>query len=344
MEKKAEACKRILVAGAYGTGNLGDEAILSGLLTKLRKERNPRLTRIVVFSRAPRESASIHGVTARRRNLGDLVTCDEIIIGGGELFQDSNNMSIKYGLLGVVAKLLGKRVVFSSIGMSLMKKRFGRLVAKLSLRLADEVSVRDDASRRRLIDLGLDRPVVVVDDFSLSIDPAPLGSSLLLLRESDIKPYEYEKRIGLALRYTGNNELDRNLYGRLLRLLARILNDYPQVLIVFIPFCHHADSYLERDVALGEQLQKKLGLERFKIFRGRCTPREMMAIFTTFDLVISSRLHPLLFAEKMRVPKIGLDLYEKIRGCSERFNFTVVTADELEKTYPAIQEILAKKN
>jgi polysaccharide pyruvyl transferase WcaK-like protein len=344
MEKKAEACKRILIAGAYGTGNLGDEAILSGLLVKLRKERNPRLTRIVVFSRAPRESASTHGVTARRRNLRDLVTCDEIIIGGGELFQDANYMSVKYGLLGVVAKLLGKRVIFSSIGMSLMKKRVGRLIAKLSLRLANEVSVRDDATRRRLIDLGLERPVIVVDDLSLLVDPAPLGFSLPLLREYGINPFEYEKRIGLALRYTGNEELDRNLYGRLSRLLTRILNDYPRVLIIFIPFCYHTDSYLERDVALGEQLQKELGLERFKIFRGRCKPREMMATFAMFDLVISSRLHPLLFAEKMKVPKIGLDLYEKIRGCSERFNFTVVAVDELEKIYPAIQDILAKKN
>ena len=81
------ARKRILIIGAYGVGNLGDEAILAGTLNSLKANQDPTKNEITVLSRNPTETIRIHKIFARRRNLIDLFKSNEIIIGGGELFQ-----------------------------------------------------------------------------------------------------------------------------------------------------------------------------------------------------------------------------------------------------------------
>ena len=46
----------VLVVGAYGYGNVGDEAILSGLLARLGGHA------VTVVSRSPTETSALHGV------------------------------------------------------------------------------------------------------------------------------------------------------------------------------------------------------------------------------------------------------------------------------------------
>ena len=56
----AERSPRILIAGYYGFGNTGDEAILAAMLRDLRRRR-PGLDCVVV-SGDPAETAARHGV------------------------------------------------------------------------------------------------------------------------------------------------------------------------------------------------------------------------------------------------------------------------------------------
>src|SRR2546426_4700601 len=83
--------RKVLIAGYYGFGNAGDEAILTAMLSSMRALR-PGLEFIVV-SGNPEETAQKYDVssvlytdlqgileTARRSDL--------VILGGGGLFQD----------------------------------------------------------------------------------------------------------------------------------------------------------------------------------------------------------------------------------------------------------------
>src|SRR5438105_4709078 len=81
----------IFLVGYYGFGNVGDEAILSTILTEFHASR-PQ-ARIVVASGDPAQTSAAHRVEAIPWN--DMAAihravqaCDLVLIGGGGLFHD----------------------------------------------------------------------------------------------------------------------------------------------------------------------------------------------------------------------------------------------------------------
>jgi polysaccharide pyruvyl transferase WcaK-like protein len=87
----SESGRRVLIAGYYGFGNTGDEAILAAMLEDLRALM-PELE-VCVVSGDPLETRASHGVSAV--TFTDLAgirdaaeRADLLILGGGGLFQD----------------------------------------------------------------------------------------------------------------------------------------------------------------------------------------------------------------------------------------------------------------
>ena len=83
--------ERVLVAGYYGSGNTGDEAILTALLRDLRALR-PTLEFTVVSANPPDTSAR-HGVRSlHERDIPALIDAavesDLVLVGGGGVFHD----------------------------------------------------------------------------------------------------------------------------------------------------------------------------------------------------------------------------------------------------------------
>ena len=103
---------RLLISGYYGAGNLGDEALLAGLLVAL----GDAPVTPVVASLDPRATEREHGVAAvdRWRGMpGAILRADAVLSGGGGLLQDvTSSRSLGY-YLGVLrfARLLRKPVV-----------------------------------------------------------------------------------------------------------------------------------------------------------------------------------------------------------------------------------------
>ena len=175
--------KKILIVGAYGVGNLGDEAILAGTLNLLKANSDLCKNKIIVFSRNPSETKKIHKIEAKRRNPVDLLKSSEVIIGGGELFQSLGNMAIKYSLLGLICKFLGKHVIFHAIGVSSDLGRLEKVFTRLSLNVADQITVRDQASKKRLLDLGINKTISVIADPSLLMNPVSPKVAVSLLEK-----------------------------------------------------------------------------------------------------------------------------------------------------------------
>src|SRR5438552_1597935 len=100
-----------LLVGAYGNGNIGDEAILAGLLQEIGDRRNA-----LVFATVPTETEKLHGVRARRRALFPLLRSKRIWVGGGELFQPG--MAWKYATLILIARLAGRPVEVRAVGVN----------------------------------------------------------------------------------------------------------------------------------------------------------------------------------------------------------------------------------
>src|SRR2546423_1910393 len=83
--------KRVLIAGYYGFGNTGDEAILAAMLDELRA-LDPELV-LLVISGNPLGTAAAHGVESIDwTDLASIIRAAEeadlILLGGGGVFHD----------------------------------------------------------------------------------------------------------------------------------------------------------------------------------------------------------------------------------------------------------------
>src|SRR5262245_58109260 len=139
----AEA-QRIFVAGYYGCGNAGDEAVLAGLLADLRASR-PRLA-VTVASGNPDATRASHGVDAvAREDLPQVITaireCDLVVLGGGGLLEDYWDVPLSlalghrsgglpfYASFPLLAHHLGRPSVLLAVGAGPLRTETGREVA-----------------------------------------------------------------------------------------------------------------------------------------------------------------------------------------------------------------------
>lgn len=172
----------VLISGYYGFGNLGDEALLAGLVPTLQQAGH----RLEVLSGDPALTAHSHGLAGTHRLwglLGALRRCEALISGGGGLLQDkTSRRSLAYYLTVIgLARRLGKRVVVYGQSVGPLSPAGQRQVAKALAGLP--VAVRDDASRQLLAALGIEAELVA--DAALLLTPpglpAPEDGPVLLI-------------------------------------------------------------------------------------------------------------------------------------------------------------------
>jgi len=331
--------RKLLIVGAFGTGNLGDDAILEGLLKMFAGDKSYRNNYVVVFSINPEETRLVFKVNARRRNLTDLLLSDEILIGGGELIQDRKNMGAKYSFLGLLAKILGKRVMFYAIGVSSTKSLIGRLLTRVSLNLADEISVRDLSSKRRLKLLGVHREIKIAQDPALELEPISAESASRLLQAEGIVTRKSTRPflLGLASQCLYDKKTNEKTHLFLLSIARRVLVRYKDTSIVYVPF------WPSRDLPCGEWLDKQLNTESFKVFRRSVTPSEMLGLVRQLDLLISTRLHPLILASRAGVPSIGVSIFEKIEAFCFEHGVPYVEVGDIDRLSELVTEVVDSK-
>src|SRR5262245_54713054 len=92
MEIASGGVMKIGISGSYGGMNLGDEAILEGILKKLRETLNPE---VVIFSFNAKDTEKRHQVRAvpiremhKDAVIEELKTLDLLILGGGGILFD----------------------------------------------------------------------------------------------------------------------------------------------------------------------------------------------------------------------------------------------------------------
>jgi len=174
--------KGILIAGYYGFGNTGDEAILSAILKDLRALR-PDLD-LHVVSGNPSETASRYRVRAVlwsdiQAIIEHAQACDLILLGGGGIFHDywgaqaNTLLTAKHAGIPffsgfpLLAWLLDKPCMIYAAGVGPLFSDEGKELTRLAFELVDVATVRDAESRQILQTLGLS-----VDKIRVTADPA----------------------------------------------------------------------------------------------------------------------------------------------------------------------------
>lgn len=301
---------KVCVLGYYGFGNAGDEAVLDGILTGLNvaaKKKGIEL-KITVLSADPettRKSRSVNAVnrTSIKLIFSVLRNTDAFILGGGSLLQDVTGRGLSvpyYAGLSILAKILGKKVVFYAQGIGPVKKYANRLIVHIAASLADFLSVRDNGSLLELRGLGVSRKTV-----HLTADPA-----FALLADADsqslreaLKKLPDKPILGVMLRNWPGIEDALDKMGTVCDALAKELD----LAIALIPM------QKIQDLEICRKLHDILDTDSF-IIDDDLPPAEMIALYERFSLVLGMRLHALIFAAIAGVPMLGIGYDPKINA------------------------------
>lgn len=316
---------RVLICGYYGFGNAGDEAILSVLLDDVRS-LYPQAT-IAVVSGDSEGTAIRHQVegvawASPAALIEAARQSDLMILGGGGLIQDYNGFDAS-ALLGpehgnviwaefaMLARMWSKPLAIYAIGVGPLTSEEGRRAARLTFDLATTATVRDERSARLLAEIGVPpAKIEVTADPVFRLRPGVADATVL---EAEGVPTG-DFTIGVCLRPWHGGLPIKELAAAL-----DVMVEKYDSRIAFLPFQlasarNENDSHAAHEVMLAMRNADRAG-----IIRGAYGPREKLALFTHFDVVIAMRLHAAMFGVQAGKPTVAISYDPKVDSLMEDY-------------------------
>jgi polysaccharide pyruvyl transferase CsaB len=321
--------RRLLLGGYFGSGNLGDDAILLGLLEGLAGRGHD----VTVLSGNPEETSRLYGVrTVQRRNLRlvreTIAGHDALVYGGGSLFQDSTSIRSVLYYHGLVAwaKKAGKKVALVGQGVGPVRSFLGRRLTARAFGLADAVAVRDPASAALLRELGVPAaPVVAADPAFLLPKPRQAG---------DVGGFQVGemRTIGIAPRQWGKGGMGP---------VASLIADFCRMVFQsnMMPVLVEMDRH--EDATTIQEIEARLGGKAPAIQKVP-TPTQLQERLARMDAVLAVRLHAGVLAANVGVPSMMLSYDPKVAAFAKEFdlpchaNLGVLTAQRLFDDFGAM--------
>ena len=298
----------VILCGAYGRGNAGDDAILNAIIHELHQV-DPSIP-ITVTSRQPQQ-------TSRKNRVQALFTFDFsglwkkmkhttlFISGGGSLIQNAtSSRSLGYYLLTLwMAHNRGCKVMMYGCGIGPVYGKLQRwFAAHIINRCVDVVTLRDDDSVRQLVDMGVKKPHIVrTADPTICIPQLEDSETEQLLEHLGI-PYE-GKYIGFCLR-------EWKGFDRAAPEIARAAQyawEKHGLIPVFIPMEYPLDCDAANKVIAYLRCPYHVISEQISI-------KETISVLSCMFMLVGMRLHSLIFAVENAVPSIGISYDVKVDG------------------------------
>ena len=298
----------VVICGAYGKGNSGDNAILNAIVEQLH-HIDPDLP-ITALSRDPMETKLCAGIDAVYTfsvfKIGRLLRRTKLYIsGGGTLMQDATSTrSLLYYLFSIrQAHRRGCKVMLYGCGIGpISKERNQKRTAKVLNRYVNIISVRDRYSIDTLEQLGVTEPEIHLNaDPALLIDPPDTDELRSYLRRSGL--VEGKSYVMIALRpWDGFTEK----IGAFAAAAEYLHREYG-----LIPLLYAMEP--ARDEAAVKAVAEKIHCPHLVLSAGT-NGAEILSLVRRMSLVISMRLHTLIFASGQGVPVVGIVYDPKVSG------------------------------
>lgn len=290
----------ILICGAYGLGNVGDEAILSAILHEMREVAPD--AEITVLSRKPKETERVHGV--RAVHMFDLPGvwramrgAGLYINGGGTLIQDvTSRRSLWYYLYTLkAAKRRGCRVLMYGCGIGPVRdKRDVALARRVLSGSVDAITLREPDSWEELKKMGVEGPRArLTADPALTLEKASQEAVDQVLKRAGIPPEG--AYIAFALRNWEGFEEKAGCFAQ----AARYAYETYHLTAVFTAVEKHQDP------AAGRLAAKGLDTPHYFLDDGG-EVNTLIGVLSRMRMVVSMRLHALIFAAGQGVPLVGV--------------------------------------
>ena len=290
----------VVVCGAYGRGNAGDDAILEAILQEMHSidpdmpitvlSRNPQNTRLTYRVRAVHRSNLPVWLLAMRRS-------KLYINGGGSLIQDvTSSRSLWFYLHNIsTAKRLGNRVQMYGCGIGpVLRPRHRALAARILNGCVDVITLREPDSLDELKSMHVVRPqILLTADPALTLSRADEDMTDSVLLRAGIPPHG--NYLCFALRRWKGFEEKASLFGEAAAYAYQTYGLTP----VFTAVEKHQDpgasQLAARDLTVPHYFLNNAG-----------NAGEIIGVLSRMQVVVSMRLHALIFAAGQGIPLVGV--------------------------------------
>jgi len=302
---------KLIIAGNYGAHNLGDELILEGILTAIRRIKPA--AEITILSEKPQETKNKYEVHCLKkfpagfRSLffrllnGDfkktskaVKECDFFMFGGGGLFDGTTLKGmIIWAVQAAFAYRYKKPVILYAQSVSSIDSKLKRWIVKKVFGKAVFISVRDENSKEILKDIIKGKQVYImpdmifrIEDFKQTRTPNSQNKVLICLKKIEWMKEELKASI---IEFA-NNLLRENMT------------------VEFLPFAIEDEKYLNE---IADKITQK---EKIEIHRFTEDKNRISEIFQTADFVLGMRLHGVLMAIICGIPFIAINYNPKVEN------------------------------
>lgn len=297
---------RVLIAGYYGFNNAGDDAVLYGIISSLRKT-DPHIE-IQILSNQPKKTTELFQLPASNRwSFTDIFSqirrSDLVILGGGTLLQDRTSPRSPLYYLGItmLAKLMGKPVFYYGQGFGPIIHSFSKRMIKWIVNRVDAITVRDQESGLEMKAFGVHKaPIHVTADPALTINPdeANMAEARAILQSYRVN---LDNKVAFVAIRDWKEEQN---FKQELAISCDQLRQHGWE-VVFIPMQHPSDLSPSIDTI------EKMKEQAFLIDQP-LNFKQIMSLISIGDLMIGMRLHAIILAAIMNVPFVALSYDPKI--------------------------------
>jgi polysaccharide pyruvyl transferase CsaB len=309
---------KLMIVGYYGAGNVGDELLLSMLISYL-----PSDVETIVLSENPRHTEVLHSVKSCDAHLlsevlAHMHTCNLIVMGGGGLLQtyDSFVETDLYQFQGMdvstyvrpllMARQLGIPTLSWAQGIGPLNTQDSREIAKSLFEGVTRCTVRDSDSANLLKEIGVDRLIDIAPDPVWSLDWC--AQRLLVERKNQLK-----KTIVITLRPWKIEGIDWE------RNLANAINyqvNPEHFRLLWLPF-HISPEQIESagqldELAVVERVQGAIA-SSFEMRTSLVTSFEQLfSLLHEADFALCMRMHALILHHQSATPVMSIEYDEKL--------------------------------
>jgi polysaccharide pyruvyl transferase CsaB len=319
---------RVGIVGSYGGLNLGDEAILAGILKELRAAAPIDVT---VFSRNPSDTLKRHRVDravpvremSRDEVRPEIERLDLLIVGGGGILFDAE--AALYLREAALAADRGIPVMVYAVSAGPLNERHTQATVRETLNRAQVITVRDRQARKILEDVGVTREILVTADPALLLEPEPLPDGAMIREGLD----RQRRLVGMSVREPGPAapDLEQNHYHQLLADAADFVVERFDADVVFIPMEQRMLDLQQSHAVVA----RMANAQRASILKDAYTSGQLLTLMSHFEFAVGMRLHFLIFAALQRIPFVALPYATKVSGFLE----------DLQMEAPPMQHVTA---
>jgi polysaccharide pyruvyl transferase CsaB len=301
------------ISGSYGGMNLGDEAILEGILSQLRAAVPADVT---VFSMNPSDTLARHQVeravavrSMTRKEITPFIKdLDLVILGGGGILYDRD--AVAYLREVNIAHELGIPVLLYAISAGPLETQAARRAVQEALNAQPTViTVRDRLGYRLLDDIGVTQDMHLTADPAFLLEPETLPSETLAA-----EGVEFDRHlVGFSVREPGPAAPDINPeeYYALLANAADFIIERYEANTLFVPM---EKTDVQHSHAVVAHMKNA---ERAEILKRKYSPGQILDLMGRFDFAVGMRLHFLIFAALRTIPFASLPYASKVTGLLE---------------------------